>query len=217
MSEGGPIRSLVLVAVIAVCAATLVTASYEFSKDRIAANRRARLLANLYSVLDFELVHEDLNPVEISATDRELLGSDAPVAVFVVTGGGRPVAVVFGSIAPDGYNAAIDLLVGIAAETAEITGVRVINHRETPGLGDQIDIRKSDWIRQFDGKSLENPEAAGWAVDKDEGEFDSLTGATVTPRAVIKAVHNTLLYFQAHRDELYAQAARVEQETPATE
>ena len=86
----------------------------------------------------------------------------------------------------------------------EITGVRAVSHRETPGLGDEIDIAKSNWIKQFDGKSLGNPPLAGWAVKQDEGQFDAITGATVTPRAVIKAVKNTLLYFAAHKDELFA-------------
>jgi electron transport complex protein RnfG len=83
-----------------------------------------------------------------------------------------------------------------------------VRHRETPGLGDGIELRKSNWIRQFDGKTLTDPPPALWAVDRDEGAFDSLTGATVTPRAVVKAVKNTLLYFGAHKDELFAAAAR---------
>jgi H+/Na+-translocating ferredoxin:NAD+ oxidoreductase subunit G len=217
MSEGGPIRTLLWVAVIATCSAVVLTASYEATKERIAANLRARLLQNLASVLDPSLADEDLNPVSIEVTDQTLLGSDEPIEVFIVTDQGRPAAAVFASVAPDGYNAEIDLLVGISAVTDEITGVRAVSHRETPGLGDLIDIGKSNWILQFNGKSLENPKAAGWAVKKDEGEFDSITGATVTPRAVIKAVHNTLLYFDAHKEELFAAAARVEQEPDVVE
>jgi electron transport complex protein RnfG len=79
-------------------------------------------------------------------------------------------------------------------------------------LGDEIDIAKSAWIEQFDGKSLESPPLALWAVDKDEGSFDSITGATVTPRAVVSAVKNTLLYFRAHGQEMFAAAAAVEQQ-----
>ncbi len=115
---------------------------------------------------------------------------------------------IFASIAPEGYNAPIQLLIGIDPR-GEITGVRAVSHRETPGLGDEIDIAKSNWIKQFDGKSLGDPPIAGWAVKQDEGQFDSITGATVTPRAVIKAVKNTLLYFSEHKDELFAAAGRV--------
>jgi H+/Na+-translocating ferredoxin:NAD+ oxidoreductase subunit G len=205
--EGRAWRTLVLVGLVAAGAALLVSFSYDFSKDRIAANQRARLLARLDSVLDPALRGRDLATVRFTVTDRELLGSTAAVDVFVATEAGTPAAVIFASEAPDGYNAPIKLLIGMSA-TGTITGVRAIAHRETPGLGDEIDIAQSDWIKQFDGKSLAMPAPAGWAVKKDEGTFDSITGATVTSRAVVKAVKNTLLYFDRHRDELFAQAAR---------
>jgi H+/Na+-translocating ferredoxin:NAD+ oxidoreductase subunit G len=212
VAEGGPIKTLIWVAVIATVSAALLYLSHETTRDRIAANRRARLLENLYSVLDPVMIHEDLNPVSISVTDPDLLGTTAPVEVFIVTDQGAPVAAIFASVAPHGYNAPIDLLVGISAASEEIMGVRAINHRETPGLGDLIDIEKSNWILQFDGKSLDDPEEAGWALVKEDGTFDSITGATVTPRAVIGAVHDTLLYFRMHKQALFREAARAEQE-----
>jgi electron transport complex protein RnfG len=205
-AEGSVVRTLLFVGAIAVAAAVLIKSSYEFSKERIAANERARLVASLNSVLDPALGDTDLNPVLVDARD-ELLGSSEPIDVFIMMTGGRPAAVVFATIAPDGYNAEIQLLIGISPDE-RVTGVRAVRHRETPGLGDAIEIGKSDWIRQFDGKSLTDPTLALWAVDRDEGAFDSLTGATVTPRAVVKAVKNTLLYFSAHKDELFAAAAR---------
>ena len=112
----------------------------------------------------------------------------------------------FASVAPHGYNASISLLIGVSP-AGEVTGVRAVRHRETTGLGDAIDAAKSDWIEQFTGKTLAAPAAALWAVEQDDGEFDSITGATVTSRAVVTAVKNTLLYFEQHRDELYAAAA----------
>jgi electron transport complex protein RnfG len=204
--EGSVWGTLLFVGAIGVAAVALVTRSYEFSKDRIVANERARLVASLNSVLDPALGGADLNPVLINARD-ELLGSPEPIDIFIMMAGGRPAAAVFAAIAPDGYNAEIRLLVGISPDE-RITGIRVVRHRETPGLGDAIEIEKSDWIRQFDGKSLVDPALPLWAVDRDEGAFDSLTGATVTPRAVVKAVRNTLVYFAAHKDELFAAAAR---------
>jgi electron transport complex protein RnfG len=205
--EGSAWRTLVLVGVVAACAALLVSASYDFSKERIAANERARLLARLDSVLDPALRGKDLATVRFTVTDRELLGTDKPVDVFVATDTGRPVAVIIASVAPDGYNAPIGLLVGLTS-SGTVTGVRAVNHRETPGLGDQIDIAKSDWIEQFTGTSLSSPDPPLWAVKKDDGHFDSITGATVTSRAVVKALKNTLLYFMQHRDEIFAQATQ---------
>ena len=207
MRKGSVWGTLLSVAMIAAAAAVLVTGSHEISKDRIVANQRARLLQSLSSVLDPALAGEDLNAVLISALDPTLLGSSEPVDVFVAMDAGRPAAIVFASIAPDGYNAAIRLLVGVSVD-ATVTGVRVVGHRETPGLGDAIDVSKSDWITQFDGKTLAEPALELWAVDKDDGAFDSITGATVTPRAVVKAVKNTLIYFRDHKDELFAAAVQ---------
>ena len=206
-ADGNPLYTLLLVGVVAAGAAFLIGKSYELSKDRIAANERARRVASLTNVLDPALREHDLDIVRLAATDRELLGTNEPVDVFVASEAGRPVAAIFASVAPDGYNAAIRLLVGVSPAAA-LTGVRVDRHRETPGLGDGIDTAKSDWILQFAGRSLAQPELALWAVDKDKGAFDSMTGATVTSRAVVKAVKNTLLYFERHRDELFAEAAR---------
>jgi electron transport complex protein RnfG len=198
--------TVALVALIATISAIIVTASWEFSRDRIAANERARLLASLSSVLDPALLAQDLNPVQITVTDEALLGTDEAIDVFLPVDGTTPLAAIFASVAPDGYNAPIHLLIGISMGDGRISGVRVVSHRETPGLGDLIDIEKSRWILQFDGKGVDEPEAAGWAVRRDDGEFDSITGATVTPRAVIRSVYNTLIYFNANRDALIARA-----------
>ncbi len=207
MSGASALRTLGLVGLVAVGAAVLVTGSHEFSAPRIAANERARVLGSLESVLAAPLRGRGLAPTQIEVTDPGLLGTAAPVDVFVLRRGGEPVAVVLAPIAPDGYNGPVRLLVGLSPD-GTVTGVRVVEERETPGLGDRIDSEKSDWIRQFDGKRLGKPPAGEWAVHQDGGRFDALTGATITPRAVVKAVKNTLLYFRGHRDELFAQAAR---------
>lgn len=206
--RGSPIRTVFLVGVIAVGAALLVSSTYELTRDRIAANARARLLASLESVLAPELRGTALPTVRISAMDPELLGAPGPVDVFVIGPRGRPAATVFASVAPHGYNAPIQLLIGVAPD-GTLTGVRTASHRETPGLGDAIEIAKSRWITQFDGKSLADPEL--WAVDRDDGPFDSITGATVTSRAVVDAVSGTLRYYAMHRDELHAEAAAAPQ------
>src|SRR5690606_27069458 len=104
--------------------------------------------------------------------------------------------------APNGYGGAIRLLVGIR-EDGTVAGVRVIDHRETPGLGDGIEIEKSDWMTDFEGRSLGDPPVQRWRVKKDGGEFDQFTGATITPRAVVTAVRNALIYFRTHRQALF--------------
>ncbi|MBE9559884.1 MAG: electron transport complex subunit RsxG, partial [Proteobacteria bacterium] len=113
------------------------------------------------------------------------------------------VAVVFTSVAPNGYNGSIRLLVGINAD-GSLSGVRVVKHRETPGLGDVVEISRSDWILGFDNKSLSDPDTRGWKVKRDGGVFDQFTGATITPRAVVKAVHNALLYFDKNQGMLFS-------------
>jgi electron transport complex protein RnfG len=205
-ARGGPIRTLLLVGIVAAAAAFMVSASYEFSKERIAANERARLIASLNSVLDPSLRSHDLGTVRLNVVDEELLGDDGPVDVFVAMEAGTPAAVVFASVAPHGYNASIRMLVGVSPSGA-LTGVRVVSHRETPGLGDEIDAAKSDWILQFDRLTLAMPPRPMWAVNKDDGYFDTITGATVTSRAVVQGVKNTLLYFEQRRDELFTNAA----------
>jgi electron transport complex protein RnfG len=213
--DGNPFLTVLFVGVVGVAAALIVSASYDFSKDRIAANQRARLIASLNSVLDPSLRERDLATIRLSVTDEELLGDDDPVDVFVALENGQPMAIVFASVAPHGYNAAISLLIGISPSST-VTGVRVVSHRETPGLGDAIEVDKTDWIRQFDSTSLQMPPLEGWGVKKDEGgEFDSLTGATVTSRAVVNAVKNTLLYFEQHREEIYAAALSQRSDAPA--
>jgi Na+-translocating ferredoxin:NAD+ oxidoreductase subunit G len=120
---------------------------------------------------------------------------------------GEPAAVILETIAPDGYSGDIKLLVAVRAD-GELAGVRVLAHKETPGLGDYIDIAHGDWIKNFDGQSLAKTSDDAWQVKKDGGGFDYMAGATITPRAVVKAVHGALKYFAAHRDELFAAPAK---------
>src|SRR5574344_1471857 len=103
--------------------------------------------------------------------------------------------------APRGYGGEIHLLLGIDA-AGTLTGVRVISHTETPGLGDKIETAKSNWILGFNGLSLQKPDEQGWHVKKDGGQCDSFTGATITPRAVVKGVHDSLQLFAQHRTAL---------------
>ncbi|MEE8093227.1 MAG: electron transport complex subunit RsxG [Gammaproteobacteria bacterium] len=200
------LRAIASITAIAVGAAVLVTGSYEVSHARIEENRRARLLRTLHEVLDPARHDNALTESRRAVRDVALLGSTDPVDVFIATREGRPVAALFSSVAPRGYSGPIHLLIGIA-DDGTVTGVRVTSHRETPGLGDVIEIEKSDWILGFDGTSLSSPPLDGWAVSRDQGLFDAITGATITPRAVVDGVKNTLLYFQQHKDELFSEVS----------
>jgi electron transport complex protein RnfG len=131
------------------------------------------------------------------------LPGDDDVPVYRVYADGAPVAALFVVRAPDGFAGPIRLLVGIDASGA-ITGIRVLEHHETPGLGDLIDADKSDWIFQFDGRSLGAPPVRRWAIKRDGGEFDQLTGASITPRSVINAIRDTLIYFDGNREAVFA-------------
>lgn len=125
----------------------------------------------------------------------------APDKAWVARQGGELVGLIMPVVAPDGYSGAIHLLVGIRPD-GEVLGVRVTSHRETPGLGDRIEHRKSDWIESFRGRSLADTPRERWAVKKDGGIFDQFTGATITPRAVVSAVRDTLIYYDNQRQSI---------------
>lgn len=208
-SEVQGLRAILAVAAIAVCAAGLISVSHQISKERIERNVAERQLRSLHEVLNPSLYDNDLVGTWVWAIDPDLLGTTDPVQVFLATRDGEPAAAIFAAVAPRGYNGAINLLVGVDA-TGVIRGVRVTDHRETPGLGDQIEIAISDWITGFDGTSLSDPSLPRWAVAGDGGRFDAFTGATVTPRAVVQAVRDVLVYFDEHRAELFERAAAAE-------
>jgi len=135
-------------------------------------------------------------------TDKELLGDNLPKQIFVAKKNKQPIAALIQTSTFKGYSGEIKLLVGIY-ENGKIAGVRVNSHTETPGLGDKIQTNKSDWIFSFDGKSYQESTKSQWDVKKDGGTFDAFTGATITPRAVIHAVENTLIYFEKNKSKLF--------------
>ncbi len=196
--------SAVLLGLFAIVGSGLVALTYRNTADTIAANERAYLLSNLHTLIspdahDNELIHDT-----IKVTNKALLGSPKPVTIYRARKDNKPVAAILNVIAPDGYNGNINLLVAIRHD-GELMGVRVVSHRETPGLGDAIEADRSNWIHSFAGKSLDNPGPGGWAVKKDGGVFDQFTGATITPRAVVKAVHNALKYYRQNHERIFQQ------------
>ena len=195
------VRAAVVLAAAAIAAFGLVAVVHEATRDQIAATAHARELARFDQVLGGLPHDNDLLADTVTVRDPELLGSAAAITAYRARLRGKPVAVVLEPVAPDGYAGDIRLLIAIAPD-GTVLGVRAAEHRETPGLGDFIDARKSDWIERFTGKSTRHPPLAAWRVRKDGGEFDQYTGATITSRAVVGAVGRTLEFFARHRDAL---------------
>ncbi|WP_419810481.1 electron transport complex subunit RsxG [Bacterioplanoides sp.] len=134
--------------------------------------------------------------------NQQLLGPlPAKAQIHLARTAGVVHTAIIPAIAPDGYTTNISMIVGVKAD-GTLAGVRVIEHKETPGLGDKVDLKKSDWVLGFDGKSLFNPDESGWNVKKDGGDFDQFTGATITPRAVVRAVKRTLKFFDIHKEQI---------------
>lgn len=188
----------------AVVGTTLVALTEFTTSQAIVENEREQLLRKLYALLPKQRLDNDIAGDTLTLPASPLLGTTEPSLAYRARRQGAPVAVIFNSIAPNGYNGRIHLLVGVYVD-GSLAGVRTVKHAETPGLGDAIDIRKSPWIKSFAGKSLQNPDADGWAVRRDGGRFDQFTGATITPRAVVGAVRKTLLYYRDNADMLFRQ------------
>jgi len=195
-----------LLGAFAIISTALIAFTFDNTADRIAEQERVFLLRSIQQLIPPSQFDNDISSDLITVTDPMLLGSRNPVSVYRARKDGKPVAVVMEPIAPDGYGGAIKLLVAIAHD-GTVMGVRVVNHKETPGLGDAVEIAKSDWVAEFNGRSLSKLDDKQWHVKKDGGSFDQFTGATITPRAVVKAVHNSLKYYAQHSDALFAQSS----------
>ena len=195
--------SALMLVLFAALGTSIVAFVHTNTAQRIAENERAQMLHNLNAIIP-QTRYDNQLLNDIITVDEPSLNAGLPVTVYRARMGGKPVAAIMTLTAPDGYSGPIKLLVGIYHDNT-VAGVRVITHRETPGLGDQIDLQRSDWILGFTGSSLGNPVADSWACKRDGGVFDQFTGATITPRAVINAVKSALVYFEQHQDELFAQ------------
>lgn len=159
------------------------------------------LKSSLEEVVPAELYDNNMLEDTVTIQSSEFNIAAGETLVYLAKKGGQTTAVCFKFTAPDGYSGAINMIIGIGRE-GQVLGVRVLSHKETPGLGDKIETAKSDWISSFEGKSLDNLTAAQWAVKKDGGVFDQFTGATITPRKTVQATYRALQLFKAHQAEL---------------
>jgi H+/Na+-translocating ferredoxin:NAD+ oxidoreductase subunit G len=199
-----------LALIAAICTA-LVAGTYRMTRERIASNRKAQLESSLAPALADLFYDSGVTESRLVLSPTDGLPGTGPILVYRVFAADEPVAALFVVTARDGFSGPIRILVG-ASYDGSVTGIRILEHHETPGLGDKIDQRRSDWVFQFDGRSIGNPPAEHWAIREDGGNFDQLTGASITPRAVVKAIRDTLIYYGAHREEIFTLPATEDEE-----
>lgn len=200
-------NALILGGVALVCVAILGTVN-QLSQPRIQEQLLLSRLALLQEVLPEQADVRSLLSDCVMVTELAALGRPTPQAVYRWRKAEQLQAYILQTTAPDGYSGNIDLLVAISPQ-GEVLGTRVLTHQETPGLGDKVESRRSDWIYSFSGKVATEANQTRWAVKKDGGDFDQFTGATITPRAIVNAVYRTAQYVQRH-PELAALPANCE-------
>lgn len=181
-----------------------VTLTQLATADKIEQQAQLQLKNMLQEVLPKSAYNNQLVSDCIEVKD-DLLGHQQTQRAYRAHNDGQPSAIIIPSTAPDGYSGNIEIISAIYLD-GRVAGVRVIKHKETPGLGDKIELKRSDWISSFNGLTAESEEDSRWAVKKEGGQFDAFTGATITPRAVINAVKRSSLFIQQHQQTLFAQA-----------
>lgn len=196
------IRAASVLGLFSVFCLGLVTCVHGLTQERIASNQRLRLLQSMEALApkadhDNDLLNDFIDLPGAS------IGSAKQMRIYRARRASKPVAAVFSVSTQEAYSGEISLLVGLKPD-GTLAGVRVIEHKETPGLGDLIEEDKSDWILKFAGLSLAKPDGASWKVKRDGGAFDQFTGATVTPRAIVKCVRDVLVYFTANKEAVFA-------------
>ena len=194
----------------AVLGTLVLSSTYLLTHDTIEASVAKEKLKLIAQIVPQSLYDNDIVQDTFTLPPDELLGTDETSVAYRANLRGEPSAVVLQPIAPDGYSGKIFMIIAIRS-TGEVSGVRVLSHHETPGLGDYIEVAKNPWIKQFDGQSQAKLKDTDWKVKKDGGTFDSMAGATISPRAVVKAVHKAVEYFALHRDQLLAPAAATQE------
>ena len=196
-------KNSLLLAVFALVTAVILASTDRLTEDRIAESERLAAQKALFEIIPLERHNNDLllDTQPIPEQYLQPLGLSSGGDIHIARLDGQPVAAIIPTITPEGYSGDIAMIVGVNFD-GTIAGVRVVEHKETPGLGDKVDLRKSDWILSFNGKSLSNPEPSAWNVKKEKGDFDQFTGATITPRAVIHQIAKTLEYFSQDKERL---------------
>lgn len=196
-------KNSILLALFAVCTTALIAGTHLLTKDDIALQKRHAEEKALLQIIPRDLHDNSMldDTVDVGPQDAGL-GLREEKSIYIARQGDSVTAVIIPVVAPDGYTGDIELIVGVNKD-GTIAGVRALAQRETPGLGDKVDIKKSDWVLSFNGRSLTNPTLEGWAVKRDKGVFDQFTGATITPRAVVGATLRALQFAKANNKALF--------------
>ena len=181
---------------------------FDITRAPIEASEKEARLALFKEILPESTYDNDLLKDTVEITPNEQLGNRQPTIANIAKLNNKTAGVILEAIAHDGYSGDIKLLIAIRAD-GSISGVRVLAHKETPGLGDYIDIARGNWIKLFNDESVNKTAATQWQVKKDGGKFDYMVGATITPRAVVKAVFKALQFYDANKTILFA-VAKVE-------
>lgn len=210
-TQAGPARkrhalsALALVACASVLAAILAFVA-DRTRDQVNRNAQAWIQQRLDTLVPAQVHDNDLLTDRIQVVAPAILGIAAPVTVYRARLRSQPVAAVLQTMTPDGYQGPIELLVAIHYD-GTLIGVQVIRHQETPGLGDAFENTDAHWLARFRGLSLLNPPQQRWSVRSDGGDFDAFTGATITPRAIVKATRRALEYYQSDRERIFSAPA----------
>lgn len=198
MSQPRPKQWLlpVILASMTVITSAVLMLTHEITGDTIERQRMEARLSSLQRLLPNDLTDNDVIADSVDIFEPELLGHRKAKQIYIGKKQGEITALAIPVVARNGYSGDIELMVGVTMD-GDITDVAIIKHKETPGLGDLIQRNKSDWLEQFPGRSLSNPKIKNWKVRKDGGQFDQITAATITPRAVVAAIKKALLYQQS--------------------
>lgn len=205
-------RTAAILALFALVFTAMMAATYQAAKPSIDASAEKEKMKMIDEVLPRGHYDNNLLQDFVATGTLPELGLEEPGRIFRARKNGEPAALVFETVAGDGYSGKIRLVVAVGADD-RMLGVRVVAHKETPGLGDYIDPRKdrnkaSPWIAQFDGLGFDSVAPAEWKVKRDGGRFDSRTGATISARAVTNATRRALQFASGNRDKLYGLAAQ---------
>ena len=196
-------RGGLILGVLAALCTALVAFTHRYTAPLIKANDRAFLEQSLKPVLGGIKYQDELTKSLLVLDVPHGLPGNEAASIYRIYADGTPAAALFIVSARNGFAGPIRLLIGVRVD-GSITTVRVLKHKETPGLGDMIESSKSDWLLQFDLTSLAAPVTERWLIKRDGGDFDQLTGASITPRAIIKAIKETLLYFESNQDAVFS-------------
>ncbi|RAU16729.1 electron transport complex subunit RsxG [Nitrincola tibetensis] len=189
-------KSVLGISIFAAVTAGLIATTQVLTRDKIESNHQEHQARALYEIIPRSLDENlHLNTWEMNLPE---LGAPTSVTIFRAIQNQEVKGVIIPVTAQDGYSGDIEMLVGIWQD-GRVAGVRVLSHKETPGLGDKIELAKSNWILDFNNAHYQIQEAYRWNVRKDGGDFDQFTGATITPRAVVRMVSRTLQTFEQRR------------------